>query len=55
MFNLLKRTAFGPAASFLSGAPDEVLGKFGGLDVDTLPVSQQEGQFDLTLEIVDND
>ena len=54
MFNFLHRSLLKSAAPFLYPAADNSPVDFGGLHIEAYPLDQQEGQFDLTLEIVDN-
>ncbi len=55
MFNILNRRTLGPSIDFFAGASPDVPLDYG--DVKALPfyIDQQEGQFDLTLEIIDTD
>lgn len=55
MFNMLNRKALGIAANFLIGASNDTPVDFGGLKIMPWPVDQEEGQFDLVLEIIDTE
>ena len=54
MFNFLHRSLLNSAAPFLYPSADNSPVDFGGLQIEAYPLNQQEGQFDLTLEIIDN-
>ena len=53
MFNLLDQKALGTASMFLHGAEFDKPADLGGLKILPFPIDQEEGQFDLTLEIID--
>jgi FkbH-like protein len=55
MFNLLHRRTLGASADFLCPAKSPEPVEFGTLKILPYPILQQEGQFDLTLEIIDTD
>jgi len=55
LFNLLKRRALGPLADFLYGSSSDTPIPFGALELKPFHLDQEEGQFDLTLEMVDTD
>lgn len=55
MFNMLNRKILGPAADFFMGASHDTPVDFGGLKIMPYPVDQEEGQFELILEIMDTD
>ncbi|VFQ44456.1 non-ribosomal peptide synthetase [Desulfoluna butyratoxydans] len=55
MFNMLNRKILGPAADFFMGASNETPVDFGGMGIMPYPLDQEEGQYELVLEIVDND
>ena len=52
MFNLLDQKTLGLASTFLHGASHDRLVDFGGLKILPFPLDQEEGQFDLTLEVI---
>lgn len=54
MFNFLQRAVLGDVIDWLYPWPEPLGRAFCGLPSQPLPVFQQEGQFDLTLEIIDN-
>ena len=53
MFNLLDPKALGLASMFLHGADAGDTFDFGGLNILPFSIDQEEGQFDLSLEIID--
>lgn len=53
MFHLLSKRMLGDAADLLYPCPVETNVDFGGLAATGFPLNQQEGQFDLTLEIIE--
>lgn len=53
MFNLLDQKALGAASMFLHSAEFDKPADLGGLKILPFPIDQEEGQFDLTLEIID--
>jgi len=55
MFNMLNRKVLGAAADFFMGASHETPVDLGGMGTLPYPVEQEEGQFELVLEIVDTD
>ncbi|VVS94089.1 non-ribosomal peptide synthetase [Desulfoluna spongiiphila] len=55
MFNMLNRKILGPAADFFMGAAHEVPVDFGGMGIMPYPLEQEEGQYELVLEVVDTD
>ncbi|MFA6010978.1 MAG: amino acid adenylation domain-containing protein [Desulfobacteraceae bacterium] len=52
MFNLLDQKTLGSASQFLHGASFDTPVDFGGLKILPFPIDQEEGQFDLTLEMI---
>lgn len=54
LFNVLHRKTLGPAADFLCPQDENHIARYGPLTLQPYPVPQQEGQFDLTLEILDS-
>ncbi len=55
MFNMLKRRMLGAAADFLCPSNSNSPVAFGPLKILPYPVHQQEGQYDMTLEIIDTE
>ncbi len=55
MFNLLTRQMLGAAADFLCPAKSNDPVAFGPLKILPYPIQQQEGQYDMTLEIIDTE
>lgn len=55
MFNMLKRKTLGSAADFLCPSEDSNPVNYGPLRILPFPIKQQEGQYDITLEIIDTD
>ena len=53
LYNFLNKKSLGPLINFLSF--DEEKRRYGVLDVAPIKLKDQEGQFDITLEIFDND
>jgi amino acid adenylation domain-containing protein len=54
MFNLLSRQTLGSFADLLAGDKNSKPVEFGGMSLKPFPLEQQEGAFDLTLELVDS-
>ncbi len=55
MFNLINRKMLGVVADFLCPSADSEPVRLGSLNILPFPISQQEGQYDQTLEIIDTD
>lgn len=55
MFNMLKRQMLGAAADFLCPGNSNDPVAFGPLKILPYPIQQQEGQYDMTLEIIDTE
>lgn len=55
LFSMLKRKTLGIAADFLFNLDPEKPVDFGPLRAFSYPIYQQEGQFDLTLDVIDMD
>ena len=55
MFNMLDQKTLGDASAFLHGASFDEPRDWGGLKVLPFPLDQEEGQFDLTLEMIGSD
>jgi FkbH-like protein len=53
LFNVLSAKTLGEAMDLLYGSPGGITVDFCGMKAEAYPIDQQEGQFDLTLELID--